>query len=205
MSKNKISLLPDEKKLFELEHHAVVVFPHILFSIVILLLDFFMMYYLFLQGWWGVILFGSVFLVVLFYVWRMIFLWKKNRVIITDKRILDLEQIGFFEHYTSEFSLSEIKAVETENRGIGAKICGYGNLRFVFFDGQVPFEIYKVKNSVAWQQKISEELRKQEGKKPTSAVDLLTEEISKLKPEEKAQIVRNLSEQNIPDKDNLDV
>jgi len=204
MLANKISWLPEEKKLFALVHHPIVIFSHLFFSAIILLLDFFMMYYLFLQGWWGVTLFGAVLVVAILYAWRMIFLWKKNFVLITDKRILDFEQVGFFEHYVSEFFLTEIKNVEICHRGLAAKIFGYGNLRFVFSDEQSPFEIYKVRKPFFWQEKLSELLVKNKKDIETgSAVDSLVGEAEKLTPQEKQEICRRLQSGDSGDKNNL--
>lgn len=50
-------------------------------------------------------------------------------VVITTERIVDVDQIGLFEHTTSETSLSEIQDVSHHIRGFWGSVFGYGDLK----------------------------------------------------------------------------
>ncbi len=183
--KEKIVLTTNEKKLFIINHHGIVIFSHLLFTFLLAVVDFFLLYYLFMQGFWGVGVFFLVLFFSAFYFWRVIFLWKRNYVLITNKRIIDFEQVGFWEKYQNEFLLDDLVSVEVEKTGLLSKILRYGNLKFKFIDEDIPFEIYKVVNPDFWQEKIIELIKVDSVGGFTSAVDLLYDEICRLDKKER--------------------
>ena len=63
--------------------------------------------------------------------------------IVTDKRIIDVEQIGMFRRQTSEFMLSRVQDVTVEIPGFMATLLHYGNLR-VQTAGERGFEAHDI-------------------------------------------------------------
>jgi len=140
----KLVLKENETVVRELRHHPMIVIPHLIISFLILVLDFFLMYWLFLQGWWGVALFCAVILIIVFYILRLIFLYRRNNFIITTERLIDHEQPSFFERFQNELPLHKIKSVEAKKKGIGGAIFNYGNIVIDIMDDVAPLELYKI-------------------------------------------------------------
>ena len=146
MSQIKEFILKDNETVQEvIYHHAIIIVPHLILCFLTLIFDFFLMYYLFLQGWWGVILFFSIILVLAVYAGRMIFLYKHNKFIITDQRVIDFEQTSFFDKNINETSLNKIDSVEASVKGLLPTLFGYGSLILRVKEELTPWELYKIK------------------------------------------------------------
>lgn len=198
-----VQLNEDEKVIKIIRHHSIIVVPHIIISFVILVLDFFMMYYLFLQGWWGVVLFLLVLFMVFFYIARLIFLFKKNKFIITNQRIIDYEQATFFEKYINDFPFSKIKEVTVNGKGIFPAIFKYGSLKIVLKNDVAPYELFKVPVPVNLQSQINNLLFKDKEKElsvkkisqTTDPVTLIMAEVDLLPIEQKIEIMKEIRTQ----------
>jgi hypothetical protein len=200
---NKSDLvLRDHEKIEEtVYHHLVVILPHLFVSVLILVLDFFLMYYLFMQGWWGVVLFSAVIVAVVFYILRLAFLYKKNRFILTNERIIDCEQAGFFEKFVNEIYLNKVVEAKAMVKGLGASIFRYGNLKLVL-DGELgPIEFYKISDPVSLQNKINALAQNQTAEpikkdQATCArpIELIMGEVGALNRTEKEEIIRRIED-----------
>ncbi|HMB26269.1 MAG TPA: hypothetical protein VKP03_02535, partial [Patescibacteria group bacterium] len=158
----------------------------------------FLMYYLFLQGWWGVALFVAVIIIVGFYIFRLAFLYKHNKFIVTNQRIVDIEQPGFFEKYLNAFSFDKIKRSEAVVKGLGSMIFRYGNLKLHLKEDVGPFELYKVAKPLRLQQFINELLqdnRPKSSQKDLKPMDLIMEEAGFLNDGQKRKIIDLLEKQ----------
>lgn len=142
---DKIKLSDGEKILQVVKHWFGLLLPHFIFCFLIIVFDFFLMYYLFLQGLWGVIAFIAILVIAIVYTGRLIFLWKRNIMVLTNKRIIDWEQIGFFEQTIQELSYDDVESVEAGHKGLLGKMFNFGNLSFKIKNEEYPFVLYKVK------------------------------------------------------------
>lgn len=197
-SAQKFQLKPGEKVVQEITHHFIIIFPHIFICLIILILDFFLMYFLFLQGWWGVALFAAVVVLVAFYVLRLIFLYKHNKLLVTNQRVVDFERVSFFEQFVSEYNLSQIKEVEAVVRGIWPRIFRYGGLRLKLYQEVAPFEVYKVGYPLKLKELIEGLMARGEkidlaGK--TDPASLVMAEVDLLDKAQKEEIIRRIEEQ----------
>ena len=158
------------------------------------------MYWLFLQGWWGVALFSAVILIIIFYVLRLIFLYRRNNFIITTERLIDYEQPSFFERFQNELPLHKIKAVEAKKKGIGGTIFNYGNIVISVTDDLAPLELYKVAKPLDVQKELLNllEQEKDEVKGELIKEDplrLILAETELLSLEQKAQLIERIGQQ----------
>lgn len=194
-----LKLREGEQVLEIVYHHLIVIVPHLVVCLLILILDFFLMYFLFLQGWWGAALFLAVILAIVFYVFRLAFLYRKNNFVITSQRLLDFEQAGLFERFINEFPLAKINEAKAVIKGIGPTLFRYGNLRLALKGELGPFELYKVGNPLRLQDRINDLLNKNEPVKPISKaadpVALVMAEIELLDREAKEEIIRQVEQQ----------
>jgi hypothetical protein len=189
--------LRENEKIDEIVyHHPMIMAPHLAVCLLILFLDFFMMYYLFLQGWWGAGLFVLVVVIVAFYIVRLFFLFRNNRLIVTNQRIIDFEQVSFFEKFVNEFSFGKIREARAIIKGIGPTLFRYGNLKLILEDEVGPFELYRVANPLKLQDKINHYLVGRECRPSSSdkesPVSLIMAQIRLLSPEHKEEIRRRL-------------
>ena len=66
----------------------------------------------------------TLFLVVsLFLIWL---LWYLNIQVVTDRRIVDVDQVGLFSHVVSELHIENIEDVTSETNGLFGHLFGYG-------------------------------------------------------------------------------
>ena len=191
----------DQEKVDEIVyHHLIIILPHLFVSVIILVLDFFLMYYLFLQGWWGVTLFAAVILAVIFYILRLSFLYKKNRFILTNERIIDCEQVGFFEKFVNEIYLDKVVEAKAVIKGLSASIFRYGNLKLILNDELGPIEFYKISNPLRLQNKINglaqdrAVIIHKEPQACARSVDLIMAEIGILNKTEKEEVIRRIED-----------
>ena len=162
------------------------------------------MYYLFIQGWWGAVLFFAIVLSVLFYMVRLVFLYKKNKFVITNQRIIDFEQVGFFEKFINEFTYAKVDKASAVVKGIGGALFKYGNLKLNLIEDLGPFELYKVPRPIELQELINSQLATSEEKKgiepSAEPVSLVMAEINMLGRSEKIQIYKKLKAELLAEK-----
>lgn len=189
------SLRENEQLLRVVRHAPSVIFPHLLVSFLILIFDFFLMYYLFLQGWWGAALFGAVVVVVLFYVLRVLFLFRANRFIITNQRLVDVEQVGVFEKFINEFPWSKVVEAKAIVKGVGPTVFHYGDIRLTLRADSGPYELYKLPGPLELQNFING-LIEQEAPTVktagTSPVAMIMAEVRLLSRSEKEEVIRQI-------------
>ena len=106
----------------------------------------------------GLLLFASV-----YYVFILLFFFSAfidfylDVWIVTDQRIINIEQKGLFNRVIAEHSLDKIQDVSGEQKGIFQTLFSYGSVhiqtagevqRFIFFQVKNPFEIIRVLNNL---------------------------------------------------------
>jgi Ca2+/Na+ antiporter len=195
----EFALLPNEKVLKVVRHHPIIIAPHLVISFLILLLDFFLMYYLFVQGTLGAILFCLVIAVVAFYIYRLFFLYKKNRFVITNLRIIDFEQDSFFEKYLTQYDYGKICEAQAKVKGLFPTLFKYGNLRLALDRDAGPYEIYKIPHPLALQEMISQFINKKPSENAPAAVSeavpLVLAEMKMLKTSDKQKLLEELQKE----------
>jgi len=176
---DKLQLEENEKIVRVVYHHPEIIIPNLVICALILLTDFFLMYFLFLQGVPGIIIFSVIILVVCFYLFRLVFLYKTNKFILTSKRLLDLEQTGFFELRINSIPYKKISSVEVIMKGLCSSLFKYGNLKIKFGKPRQVIELYKISHPVLVQSLLNEHLSNPER-------DLVSEEDEEEEQEKKS-------------------
>ena len=187
--------LRDNEKILKVVRHAPpVIFPHVFICFLILILDFFLMYYLFLQGWWGVVLFGGVVAVVAFYVLRTVFLFRANRFVVTNRRIVDVEQVGVFEKFINEFSFAKVIEAKATVKGVWPTIFHYGDLHLSLRDDLGAYELYKIPAPLELQNMLNGLIEQAAPKVAAGAnpVAMIMAEVRLLNRTDKEEIIRQI-------------
>ena len=153
---NKIRLKPDEEILSIIRRYGLTYFWSWILIIILLIVPFFFMFWLFNQAMWGTIIFFVLIFFALFFLFRTVFLWRNNVLIITTHRIIDYDQKGFFEKIISDVPYDQVEDVSGRIRGVFGTVFRYGNVNIQTGRGKVRIVIDRVKQPVFVQQEINE-------------------------------------------------
>ena len=124
----------DEKTVPLVYRHWFVIFSTLFAFVLLAIMPF--VVYAFIQPWlimWDLTNLFMVALLVYFIIWwnglfYRITMYLLDTWIITDRRILDNEQHGFFKRILSEMHLSKIQDVTVEIKGLIPSFLNYGNV-----------------------------------------------------------------------------
>src|SRR3989344_2436206 len=75
---------------------------------------------------WSLVVGVLVVLLIIFYKY---FVWKNNALIITDKRLIENEQSGFFSKTVTELLYRDIGEINYSKHGMSAALYDYGDLK----------------------------------------------------------------------------
>lgn len=79
-------------------------------------------------GYWGWSLTLAVLIVILVILYRY-FIWRNNALIITNQRIVENEQHGFFSKTVTELLYRDIREISYSKEGMNASLYDYGDLK----------------------------------------------------------------------------
>jgi len=92
------------------------------------LIPFFFLYPLFRMGTMGVVIFCVLVFSGLFLCWRAFRKWSHTLFVITDHRIIDIDQRGIFDRVVTESSFDHIDEVSYRMHGVWSMIFRYGTV-----------------------------------------------------------------------------
>lgn len=119
---------PQEQILMMVRESFSAHVPFFLFYAFWFLVPFFFFYPLFREGVWGELVFGMLVVSGGFLFWRSFHAWSHTLFVITDQRIIDIDQKGFFDRVVTESSFDQMKDVYYRMHGVWAMIFGYGTV-----------------------------------------------------------------------------
>lgn len=108
-------------------------------------LPFFFLFPLWRQGSWGVIVFFVWLASGLLVLSRLYLKWTRTVFLITDMRVVDYDQRGFFHREVTEARFEQIDEVSVHVKGIVATLFRYGTLRLKLHGAAADIEIERVK------------------------------------------------------------
>ena len=100
----------------------------IIFSLVFIIGPFFFIYLLLQFRFWGLMVFAAVLLIGIILALRTWFLWYRNTLIVTDQRLIDVDQKKIFHRVVSEVYYSNIQDVSFTIKGILPTLFSFGTL-----------------------------------------------------------------------------
>lgn len=95
---------------------------------VLILLDFFLLTFFVSRGTWGVVVFGTLFLVAFIIGVRAFIEWQLNAFLLTNERVIHVYQKGFFTRMVSETTYGKITDVKFSVRGPLQTLLGLGTV-----------------------------------------------------------------------------
>lgn len=108
-------------------------------------LPFFFLFPLWRQGTWGVIVFFVWLVSGIIILSRLYLMWARTVFLVTDMRVVDYDQRGFFHRVVTEARFEQIDEVSVQVKGIIATLFRYGTLRLKLHGAAADIEVERVK------------------------------------------------------------
>jgi uncharacterized membrane protein YdbT with pleckstrin-like domain len=153
-------LKPDEQVIMRIQRYWVSLLPQMIVFTIWFVAPFFFMYPLFRQGQWGVWIFLVLVLSAAFFGLRFWFSWYKTIFVVTNKRLIDIDQKGWFSHMSSSIMFSKIDDVSFSKKGVIRTVFGYGTVKIVTTGTSDDVIVEQVKNPARLNNLINEMLGK---------------------------------------------
>jgi hypothetical protein len=138
-------LKPDEEILMQVQQHWVPFIPRLSVFTVWFVVPWFFLFPLFRQGEWGVgvfvILVGSA----LLFGFRSWYAWSRTMFVVTNRRMVDIDQHGFFARTTSDLFFTNIDDVSYKKKGPVQIAAGYGTVLIQTRGAADDIEVRRVK------------------------------------------------------------
>ena len=191
----KINLGAGEKPISVIRHYGLIFCPQILAIFLLLALSFFFLFPLFSWGYWGEALFFFFILLDVVYALKTFIIWYYNAFVVTNRRVVDIDQRGFFERIVSEAPYEKIQDVSYRRKGIWQTIFRYGDVRIQMVDASAGLEMRNVRGPEKVQELISR-LAHLETKKQKLAQDENFDEPEVTPPDEEelATIIKSIGD-----------
>jgi len=106
-------------------------------------------------GYWPLVLAFAILLVLLIVIYRF-FIWRMDALIITDQRVVENEQRGFFSKTVTELLYRDILEISYSKEGMTASLYNFGDIKIrtaaeneiVFEKIPAPAEVVEVINRI---------------------------------------------------------
>lgn len=109
--------------------HVLTMFPPLLLALLLIVAPFFLMFPLFSWGVIGVAMFFVAVLIGIGIALRTLLLWDADILIVTNLRLVDVDQRGIFARSVSEAPLEAIQDVSWSRSGVVQTLFRMGNLK----------------------------------------------------------------------------
>jgi membrane protein YdbS with pleckstrin-like domain len=124
----KINLVEGEDVVEVLRQHGLAKVHLVVIASVLILLPVFFMYYFFSIGNIGVALWISLIVLGVFFSYREWYLWNHNVFILTNKKVVDIDQKGLFNKVVSEIPYTKVVDVSYSTKGVINALFGFGEI-----------------------------------------------------------------------------
>lgn len=139
--------LKDEEILQTMvRRHMITVAGPLLLALLFIVLPFFFLFPMFSWGTIGVLLFGAGVMFGAGLAFRTIFVWDSDVLLVTNLRVIDVDQKGIFSRHVSESSLGAIQDVSWTKKGLWATLFGMGSVKIQTSGAQAVLEAEDIPN-----------------------------------------------------------
>lgn len=157
MNIEKIITLKEQERIVRIiKRYGLTLFWNWFFVFVLLAVPFFFMFWLFRHDWWGITLFVLPIVLSFLLLFKTIFVWQRNILIITTHRIVDIDQKGFFHKEISKIAYDQVEDIFGSIKGFWGTIFRYGNVIIQTGNGKVEVIVDRVKQPVHVQEEIQD-------------------------------------------------
>lgn len=116
------------------------------FATIWTVLPFFFLFPLWRQGSWGIVVFFVWVVWGLIVVSRLYLMWVRTVFLVTDMRVIDYDQQGFFNRVITQARFEQMDEVSVQVKGIVATLFHYGTLRLKLHGAAADIEVERVRH-----------------------------------------------------------
>ncbi len=136
------NLNPGEAILAEVRPYPFAQMGRWLFAAFFLLAPFFFLVLLFQLGRWGILLFILPLFIGAMLTVRLIRIYTRTVLIVTNRRLIDIDQKGLFECVVSEADYDQVQDVSFSVKGMRQTLLGFGNVAIHLAGTQTNLEVH---------------------------------------------------------------
>jgi uncharacterized membrane protein YdbT with pleckstrin-like domain len=151
----KIILHENERIIKSVRSHPIVFFWPIVSALILITVPFFFLYLLLQIETWGLVIFFSLLALGILLIIRISVLWYFNAWIITNLKVIDVDQRRLFDRRVSEIPFEKIKDISYRTKGIISTIFRLGDLEILTSDDKLIFTLKKITRPQEIQQLIT--------------------------------------------------
>ena len=147
MKAPKFIQLKAQEEVLEVVNASIIPrLSHVILLVIWTLLPFFFLFALWQQGWVGlsvfvIWLFSGVLLLV-----RAYLMWSRTVFVVTDMRVIDCDQKGFFYRVVTQTRFDQIDEVSYQIKGIFSTLFRYGTLSLQLQGSSADIQVEHVKH-----------------------------------------------------------
>lgn len=135
--------------------------PKWIVALLFVLLAFFLMYPLFQRGAWGIALFAALNVIGVWVAVHTLVRQYWNAFIVTNMRVVDIDQRGFFNRLVSEASFDKIQDISYSVRGVLGTIFNFGNVQLRTAGSSATLDLIHVRDPKSLHHLIAEAIASQ--------------------------------------------
>jgi hypothetical protein len=152
----KINLKENEKIITIVQPYALTYMWKYILGLAILLTASFFMFRLFFYGWWGDVIYILGMLAGFYILLRTWFMSRRNILVLTSTRAVDLHRLGWFDEIISSVSYLDIKDVAVRKKGVWQSLFNFGGIAIATKSEQFVLEIVRIYNPAQVQTLLSD-------------------------------------------------
>jgi len=139
-----LQLKDGEKVSFIVRRHPITLGPGLLLALILIVLPFFLMFPMFSWGVFGLVLFVVSVVIGIAIAIRTLLVWDSDVMILTNIRLVDVDQKGIFTRLVTEALLDKIQDVSWSKVGIIESIFRVGTVKVQTAGTSATIEAHKV-------------------------------------------------------------
>lgn len=159
----------DERVIMSMNQHAWLLMPVVYWWLVIIALITAVIVWLGFSGWYGYLIFTLVVIGVLNSIYQY-YLWNGGFYIITNQRVIKMDQVTLFYRQISEAEIDRIQEISTDVRGPIKTMLNFGTVKIQTASSSGRLDLDNVPAPYDIQQEIARVQRKVEHEPATSPV-----------------------------------
>ncbi|PSO44474.1 MAG: hypothetical protein BRC22_02475 [Parcubacteria group bacterium QH_9_35_7] len=187
-------LKKEEDIIYIIRSYGLSHFWWFVLTLILIGTPFFFMFWLFRQGWLGKLLFAIPLITGVVLLVRVLFYWRKNKMIITTHGLIDLHYENAFNKIVSRADFDEIDDVSGEISGIGGTIFRYGTINIKTGAGSVEIIKKNIKDPIGLQAEIKDLRRKYKRRSGKDPNEIILENLKHLDKKELIKVLNSTKE-----------
>lgn len=135
-----IQLKDDEKVRAFTRRHGITVVPQLLLAFVLIVTPFFFLFPLFSSGPTGVVAFIALVVTGAIIAFRSFVMWDGDIIVVTNKRLVDVDQLGVFSRTVNEIVIENIQDCSWSKKNLLDQILNIGHFKARSASGSLTIE-----------------------------------------------------------------